>query len=130
MSFNSGIFPEVLKTGKVLPVFKKGDPLSVDNYRPVTISSSISKIFEYSFIDRLQPFLTKFNVIPESQHGFVRNKSTITALTCFYEKIVKFVEAGECPIGIFCDLSRAFDCIDHKKMIHRLVRTLECLAVR
>lgn len=120
LSFLSGTFPSCLKTGKVTPIFKKKDPHSLDNYRPITVPSGFSKILEYSFLDRLLSFINKYNILTDNQHGFRNGKSTATAIHSFYETLIKYIDAGECPVGIFCDLSRAFDCVDHDILINKL----------
>lgn len=66
-----------------------------------------------SWID-LQSFLTI------NQHGFRKGKSTNTALLKFYYTFLEYIETGECPVGIFCDLSRAFDCVNHVKLLNVL----------
>lgn len=104
LSFITGCFPNSLKLSKVVPVYKKGNSQSVDNYRPVTISSSFSKIFEYCFLDRFTKFLDKNNILSCHQHGFRSSKSTVTALMNFYTELVSFIEAGECPVGSFVTL--------------------------
>lgn len=120
MSFERGCFPSNLKVGKIIPIFKKKDPTLIENYRPVTVPSVFSKIFEYAFLDRLLSFLNKFNIVTENQHGFRSNKSTTTAMLAFYNQIIEYLEAVECPVGIFCDLSRAFDCVNHKILLQIL----------
>ena len=117
LSFSTGTFPEALKVGKVIPVFKgKGSAGSLENYRPINVSNSFSKIFEYPFLDRLLCFLDKHHVITEHQHGFRAGHSTTSAVGAFYRRTVELIDAGECPVGIFCDLSRAFDCVSHSKL--------------
>lgn len=120
LSFTSGKFPKYLKMGKVVPIYKKKDSQLVENYRPVTVPSGFSKILEYAFLNRLMKFLEKNNILTENQHGFRSNKSTHTAVYAFYERLIEYIEAGECPVGVFCDLSRAFDCVDHNKLLIKL----------
>lgn len=122
LSFHSGKFPQNTKIGKVVPLHKKKDPTLLENYRPVTVPYSFSKIFEYAFLDRLQTFLDKNNILNNQQHGFRVNRSTNTAMYSFYNQIIEYVDSGECPAAIFCDLSRAFDCVNHEKLLLILER--------
>nr|CAH7743016.1 unnamed protein product [Callosobruchus chinensis] len=119
--FCNGRFPESLKTGKVIPLYKKGDPFRINNYRPVTIPSCFSKILEYCYPDRLKRFLDTTDVLTHNQHGFRSGKSTLTALLSFVQRLIQLIEVGKCPIGIFCDFSRAFDCMNRDMLLSRLV---------
>lgn len=126
MSFEMGSFPKRLLNNKVIPVYKSKDYQLMENYRPVTVPESLSKIFEYAYLDRLLGYLGKFEIITNQQHGFRCNRSTSSAILAFYNKIIEYVEAGECPVGMFCDMSRAFDCVNHCK----LLCTLENYGIR
>lgn len=119
LSFTTCKFPTSLKIGKVTPVFKKGNPSLIDNYRPITQLSGISKIFEYGFLERLSDFIYKIMYL-ENQFGFREGTSTDLALQSYYNRILTFLNNGECPVGIFCDLSRAFDCVNHERLIDKL----------
>ena len=70
LSFCTGKFPPILKTGKIIPIYKKGDNNCLENYRPITNCSVFSKIFEYCFLDRLVLYLNKYKVLTHIQHGF------------------------------------------------------------
>lgn len=123
LSFERGYFPKKLKISKIAPVYKnKGDPQQPDNYRPISLTSVFSKIFEYCFLARLEAFVKKFNLINPQQFGFRQKMSTQDAIEHFLQGIVERMEVGECPVGILCDLSRAFDCVCHTKLLNKLER--------
>lgn len=121
-SFQNGVFPTNLKVNTVVPVFKRGSAGDVSNYRPISLSSVFSKIFEYCFLEQLISFVNKYEILHNNQHGFRKGYSTTTALTEYYQKITDAIERGESPSGIFCDLSRAFDCVHHEKLLSKLSR--------
>lgn len=120
LSFDSGHFPSKLKIGKIIPVFKKGDKHAPDNYRPVTLTSVFSKIFEYCFLYKLDSFLNTHKVLGLNQFGFRPGKSTADAILNFLNYILQCLDGGECPVGVLCDLSRAFDCVNHDVLLGKL----------
>ena len=111
-SFETGIFPAKLKLSVVTPIFKRDDPADVSNYRPVSLLSCFHKVIELCMYDRLMKFLEHYNILSARQHGFRAKHSTTTLIHDFYNEIVAHMEKGEHPVGIFVDLSRAFDCVD------------------
>jgi len=76
VSYQSGIFPDTMKKAKIRPLFKKGDRQEMQNYRPISILSMLSRILEKLMYNRLLSFLKKHNVLTNMQHGFKDNKST------------------------------------------------------
>ena len=119
-SFDQGKFPNLLKISKVVPVFKQGDLRDLNNYRPIALSSCFSKIYEYCFLNRMESFLNKYNILSDFQFGFRSKLSTKDAIHYFTEKIIDYIENNESPVGIFCDLSKAFDCVEHEKLLNKL----------
>ena len=85
-SFREGVFPEALKAALVCPIFKKGDKMSYANYRPISLLSNISKIFERVMYNRIEEFLAEHDIIYDLQFGFRKN-STNHALLNIVEKI-------------------------------------------
>ena len=73
---DGGVFPSILKTGKITPIFKKGDPQFLDNYRPISMLPVFGKIFEKLIYKRLYNFLTSKNIIYDKQFGFRKSHST------------------------------------------------------
>lgn len=122
MSFQTGVFPTKMKTAKVVPLFKSGDMHEFTNYRPVSILPQLSKILEKLFNDRLDKFINKHNLLYDSQYGFRRNYSTSLALTESMEIITDAIDQKLYSVGIFIDLKKAFDTINHDILIEKLER--------
>lgn len=119
-SFSEGIFPDLMKSLCVSLIHKKGDTAEPSNYRPISLSSNFAKIFEYLMLQRLMDFLDAGDILDPSQHGFRGGCSTQTALCSLYEQIVDALDGGLCAMALFCDLSRAFDCVDHRILLDKM----------
>ena len=117
-----GFFPDFLKVARITPVFKSGDPTQFGNYRPISVLSVISKIFERVIQGRLLGFLKKQGHILSSQYGFRRGHSTYMAILDMVENIHKAWEKGEHCLGIFIDFKKAFDTVDHSILLRKLYR--------
>jgi hypothetical protein len=115
-----GIFPENLKVAKVIPVFKAGDSHSVTNYRPISILTIFSKIFEKIISTRLENYLEKYKILHENQFGFRRKVSTCSALLQLVDKISGSMDSRKTTIGVFIDLAKAFDTVDHQILFQKL----------
>ena len=120
LSFSTGVFPDILKTSSVLPLFKKGSKLDCGNYRPISLLSNISKLLEKLMYSRLYSFLNIFNCISELQFGFRAKHSTSHALISITEKIRQALDTGHFACGVFIDLQKAFDSVDHDILISKL----------
>lgn len=116
-SFISGIFPEKLKISKIKTMFKKGNESHPTSYRPLSILSAFSKIFERVMYIRLINFLESNNLFDEEQHGFRAGKSVVTAGVDLVETIINAIDKGNNVVGIFMDLSKAFDSVSHSKLV-------------
>ena len=120
LSFQKGIFPNNMKTAKVIPIFKNGDRHCFDNYRPVSLLPQFSKILENLFAKQLDLFLDKYELLSEHQYGFRGNRTTTYAVMEMVEEVTKAIENDEFSVGIYIDLQKAFDTIDHRILLRKL----------
>ena len=107
---HQGIFPDELKVGRITPIYKKYD----ECFRPV---STLPEKIIYSRIDN---FLTTKDIIFDKQFGFRKSHSTSHALNFFTSHIKKELDDKNHVLGVFIDLSKAFDTIDHSKLLSKL----------
>ena len=119
-SLVTGVFPTKLKIAKVLPLFKKDDYTIMDNYRPISLLTSISKLFEKVVFSQLHDYFRNNNLFYDSQYGFLKNHSTEYAAMELTDKILKDIDDKNISLAIFMDLSKAFNTLDHGILIKKL----------
>ena len=118
MSFLTGQFPSVLKIAKVIPIHKKQSKVDYGNYRPISLLSNIEKIIEKLMYKSLSNFLDINNLIYSLQFGFRQKYSTTHKLINLTESIRQTLDEGSFDCGIFVDLQKAFNTVDHKILLH------------
>ena len=114
------IFPSTLKTACVIPIHKKGDETCCNNFRPISLISPFSKIFERCLLAQLTSFFTSNSLINPNQFGFRENTSTEIAVSKIYDEYVHNIEAKEITCSVFLDISKAFDTVNHSLLIQKL----------
>ena len=115
---SKSVFPSDLKLADVTPVYKKKSKNSKDNYRPVSILSNISKIYERCIYDQIQLFFD--SVLSKYQCGFRRDYNAQHCLVSLIEKWKKSVDNRGAFAALLTDLSKAFDCLPHELLIAKL----------
>ena len=120
LSFETGQFPTAMKLAKITPVHKKGSQTDLDNYRPISLLSNINKAFEKIMYERVYKFLSTQNSFFEKQFGFRVKHSTAHALISLTEHIREALDNNKFACGIFIDLKKAFDTVDHGILLKKL----------
>ncbi len=120
LSFSTGIIPSQLKIAKVVPIYKSGDPRLLNNYRPISLLSNFSKILEKIMYNRLVNHIEHHNLLSNHQFGFRKNHSTIHPMILLDNFISESLNNKNYAIAIFCDLSKAFDTVDHTILISKI----------
>ena len=119
-SMATGTFPETLKMGCVIPLYKSGSRSVRNNYRPITTLSVFSKIFEKLVHKRMISFIKKFKLIPENQFGFQENKCTADAILEFLDNGYESLNKSKHLLTIYLDFSKAFDTISIPILLKKL----------
>ena len=120
MSLQEGIFPDELKIASVIPLYKCDDPKLFNNYRPVSVLSSVSKVFERIMYNRFVSYLNEYKILFSYPFGFRKIHSTYMALMTLMDKLTKCLDNDEYIIGVFLDISKAFDTVDHVILLQKL----------
>ena len=122
LSFENGVVPQQLKIARVVPVHKAGDRLLMDNYRPISLLPTFSKVMEKIVAERLTNFLNDNSLLSQWQFGFRTRHSTIHPMMHFMNHVTDAFNSKQSSIAIFCDLRKAFDTCDHDILLNKLAK--------
>ena len=117
-----GVFPDLFKIAKVIPLPKTGDSNLLNNYRPISILPLLSKVFEKVVHKQLYRYFESRKIITNCQYGFRNSKSTIQAILNQLQYLYENIDKGNVVISLFLDFRKAFDCVNHKILLAKLER--------
>ena len=120
LMFTKGIFPDNCKVAKIIPVFKSGSKLEINNYRPISILSSLTKIFEKLIYIRLINFFNKHDVFQPTQYRFQKSKSITHAALDLVTKMCDNITSDQYTVLVLLDFKKAFDAVSHSILLHKL----------
>ena len=114
------MYPTSWKQAKVIAMYKKGSHSDPNNYRPISLLSSFGKILERLIYDQMMSFIKKHSILFVYQYGFRQNHSTTLALVDIIDKIKNNLDENKFGIGIFLDVKKAFDTVNHEILFDKL----------
>ena len=120
ISIHTGVFPDVLKGARIIPIHKGGPSEDPSNYRPISILPLVSKVIEKHVTKHLFTYLNKYKLLHEAQSGFRKHHSCQTALIKLINDWLKHIDQGNIVGAIFFDHKKAFDVVDHEILLRKL----------
>jgi ribonuclease HI len=119
--WNKGTIPSFWKQSVVVPIHKQGKPKSVvGSYRPIALTSNVSKLFEKIILQRLNYYCEKNNILPKEQAGFRKGRCTLDHLVKLSSQIKKQFAHRKSILATFFDVKRAYDSVWHKRLLYKV----------
>ena len=122
-SFERGFIAKQFKKQIVTPVHKKASKAEPANYRPISLTSHVMKIFERIIRDQLVKFLDDHDLLCRNQHGFRKGRSCLTQLLLHIDIVLNNMLEGKDTDVIYLDWAKAFDKVDHQILLKKLHAT-------
>jgi exonuclease III len=116
----TGIYPKKLKYTVICPIFKKGDRMNLNDYRPIALLPAFSKVIEKIVFEQVREYFESKNLLNRCQFGFRKGRSTKMAVFELVNEVLTALDHSESALGVFCDLSKAFDCVRHNLLLRKL----------
>lgn len=119
-SLDTGNIPHQYRQQTIIPIYKKGSKAKAENYRPVSLTSHLIKMFERIIRVRLVKFIEENNLITKEQYGFRSGRSCMSQLLHHYENLINILEESGNADVLYLDMSKAFDKVDHQILLRKL----------
>ena len=119
--FERSELPPAWLTSTVLPLFKKGERNKASYYRPISITSSCCKVMESIIHYSMSSYLLSTDLISDSQHGFLKKRSTLSNLLYSIRHWLSSLNSGKSTDVIYVDFAKAFDSVSHTELLHKLM---------
>ena len=120
LTFSSSLIPTSFKEAAIIPVFKSGDKSLPSNYRPISLTSVLSKVIEKIICKQVLTFLSHRGYLNNTQRGFRSGRSCLSALLDVYDNIMHMINNKSTVDMIYLDFSKDFDKVDHGILLHKL----------
>ena len=117
---DSGVFPSCLKVATITPLWKSGEKTDPNNYRPISILSFVSKVFERLVFNRISHFIETTNQLHKYQFGFRSKRSCVHAIAEITGEMRKGLDAQKVVFSCFMNLSKAFDTVDRQFLLYKI----------
>ena len=126
LSLSTGVVPDSFKIASVIPVYKKGSQIGLNNYRPISLLSIFNRILEKIIFKRLITIINKHTILYNKQFGFRSKHSTLQAILLITDKAQRAIDDDNYSCAISLDLCKVFDTVNH----HILIQQLEYYGIK